>query len=128
MERHVVSRTSAMSPRTVARAQGAFNVAAGLWPLLSTRSFEWVYGPKADRWLEHTVAGLLVTVGVAQLGTRDARDVRTARVLGVGTAATLLTIDLVYVARGRIRPTYLQDAVCEAGWLAAWARVGTRAV
>ena len=109
----------------VARAQGVFNVVGGLWPLVSIRSFEAVYGQKVDRWLEYTVSGLLVTVGVAQLRTRHESDVRTARVLGVGTATTLLVIDLVYVSRGRIRPTYLQDAVFEAAWLAAWARRGS---
>lgn len=105
----------------VARAQGAFNVVSGLWPILAMRSFEAVYGPKADKWLEYTVAGLLTTVGAAQLSGRSPGHVRVARILGVGTAATLLTIDVVYVPRRRISRMYLQDALCEAGWVAAWA-------
>lgn len=43
-------------PDVLARAQGAFNVVGGAWPLVSMRSFEWVFGPKQDRWLEQTVA------------------------------------------------------------------------
>jgi hypothetical protein len=106
--------------RRLSRAQGAFNVLGGLWPLVSIRSFEAVYGPKTDRWLEYTVGGLLVTVGAAQLASSSEAELRLSRRLGIGTAMTLLAIDLIYVPRGTIRKTYLQDAVCEAGWLAAW--------
>ena len=35
---------------------------------------------------------------------------------------TLLGIDLVYIPRREMRWTYWQDALCEIGWLAAWAR------
>ncbi|WP_245790302.1 hypothetical protein [Streptomyces monashensis] len=37
---------------------------------------------------------------------------------------TLLAIDLLYVPRRRIRPTYLLDAAMQAGWLTAWLRCG----
>lgn len=107
-----------LTASSVARAHGAFNVVSGVWPLLGIQSFEAVYGPKTDRWLVYTVAGLLTTVGVAQLKGRGGEQ---ARLLGVGTATTLLSIDLIYVPRGRIRWTYLLDAACEVGWLAAWA-------
>jgi hypothetical protein len=110
----------AVSRELVAKGQGAFNVAGGMWPLLSMRSFEAVYGPKVDKWLERTVAGLLVTIGVAQLLSRTDAELETARRLGIGTAATLAAIDLIYVPKGRISPAYLQDLLCEAGWLAAW--------
>lgn len=106
-------------PTVVARAQGWFNVVSGAWPLLSIRSFEAVFGPKEDRWLERTVAGLLLVNGCSQL--RAPAD-PSARAIGVGTAATLLAVDLVNVSRGRIRWTYLIDAAFEAGWLAAWWR------
>jgi hypothetical protein len=45
------------------------------------------------------------------------------RVLGVGTAAALLAIDLTYVAKRRISKVYLLDAAAQvaliSGWLAA---------
>src|SRR3954447_19280503 len=109
--------------RRLAQAQGVFNVVSGVWPLVSMRTFEAVYGPKTDRWLVQTVAGLLTTVGCAQLLSRDPGQLRLARVVGVGTAATLLTVDAVYVPKRRISRMYLQDAVCELGWLAGWAWV-----
>ena len=112
--------------RRLAQAQGAFNVVSGVWPLVSMRTFEAVYGPKTDRWLVRTVAGLLTTVGAAQLLSRDPEQLRVARVVGVGTAATLLAIDAVYVPKGRISRMYLQDAVWELGWLAGWAWVSRR--
>lgn len=76
---------------------------------------------QVDKWLEYTVGGLLVTIGVAQASSRTPSDRDVARRLGIGTAATLLAIDLIFVPRGRIRATYLQDAVCELAWLGAWA-------
>ena len=110
----------AISRLHVARAQGAFNLVGGLWPLLSMRSFEAVYGPKTDKWLERTVAGLLVTVGISQLLSRTDSELDIARLLGIGTATTLGAIDAIYVPRGRISPVYLQDLACEVGWVAAW--------
>jgi hypothetical protein len=104
----------------VGRTHGAFNVAGGLWPLLYRRSFEAVFGPKDDRWLVHTVAGLLTVIGYAQLKATTPHAWPHARRLGLGTATTLLTIDVVYVARGRLRPTYLLDVAGEAALLVGW--------
>ncbi|WP_220501494.1 hypothetical protein [Microbispora sp. H10670] len=105
----------------LARAHGLFNIAGGLWPLLHLTSFEKVYGPKTDRWLQRTVAGLLVGIGWTQVrAARTPDGVRQARRLGMATAATLLTADLLCVPTGRIRPTYLLDAAAEALWLRAW--------
>nr|BFE77706.1 hypothetical protein GCM10020093_003070 [Planobispora longispora] len=102
---------------------GAFNVASGLWPLLHLPSFEKVFGPKQDDWLVRTVAGLLLGVGWTQLRAEATpAGLRDARRIGVATAATLLAVDLVYVPRGRIRPTYLLDAAAEIAWLAVWLR------
>lgn len=107
-------------PAVVATAHGAFNVLGGAWPIASIRSFEAVFGPKTDRWLEYTVSGLLVSNGVAQLRAARAGETRSARWVGNGTAVTLLAIDLVYVPAGRLRWTYLVDAAFEIGWLAWW--------
>ena len=115
-----------MDAASLARAHGVFNVLGGLWPLLSIRTFELVFGPKADRWLEYTVSGLLVVNGVAQLTAGPTEQgVAHARRVGVGTAATLAAIDLVYVPRGRLRWTYLVDAAMELAWITAWARART---
>ncbi len=106
----------------MARAQGLFNVIGGAWPIVSLRSFEWVYGPKEEGWLQKTSGGLLVASGIALLRAEDTPEaIRTARRIGVGVALTYLIIDLVYIPRGELRKTYLQDVVCEMGWLLAWA-------
>lgn len=65
-----------MTASSVARAQGAFNVVSGVWPLVGMRSFEAVYGPRTDRWLAYTVAGPLTTVGVTQLKGRSSEQAR----------------------------------------------------
>jgi hypothetical protein len=111
-------------PQTLARAHGGFNIVGGLWPLLGVRSFEAVFGPKEDRWLEYTVAGLLLVNGVEQVLSSRRGEVETARRLGIGTAATLAAIDAVYVPAGRIRWTYAIDAVLETGWIVLWIRRG----
>jgi hypothetical protein len=114
-----------MDHRSLARAQGAFNLLGGVWPLVHLRSFEAVCGPKTDRWLVRTVAGLLVTNGVVQLlaGPSD-EELTQARRAGVGTAATLGVIDAVYGGAGRISRVYLLDALVEFGWITAWALAG----
>jgi hypothetical protein len=124
MSRHVQeSHGGRLSdPAVLGEAQGWFNIVGGAWPLVSMRTFEAVFGPKADRWLEYTVAGLLVTNGVCQVMAVRRGDTETARRLGGGTAFTLLAVDLVFVPAGRIRWTYLLDAVLEVGWLALWAK------
>ncbi len=112
-------------PVRLARAHGAFNVAGGLWPLLHLRSFEAVTGPKADRWLVRTVAGLMVANGVAQWRTEPSSDGRAAaRRIGLGTASVLAAVDVAYAIPHRISRMYLVDAALEAGWALAWIRSG----
>jgi hypothetical protein len=110
-----------MSPTTttVARSHALFNIAGGLWPLLHRPSFERVFGPKQDYWLAQTVAALLLANGTTQF-TAGRTSPRHARRLGIATSIALLGIDLAYVPRGRIRWTYLLDAVAEAGWIIVW--------
>ena len=112
-----------LRPTEVARAQGLFNIIGGAWPIVSLRSFEWVYGRKRDVFLQKTVGGLLFAIGCVQLAATDSpEELRIVRHLGIGTAFTLLAIDLVYIPKGEMRWTYWQDALCEVGWIAAWMR------
>lgn len=114
-----------MDGQRLARLHGSANLLGGLWPLIHLRSFEAVFGPKVDRWLVKTVAGLLVVNGLTQLATRrDSRSIAQARLLGVGTAGVLAAIDFRYAPRGRISRMYLVDALVEIGWIVAWSRVG----
>jgi hypothetical protein len=123
MGRAVSGTPLSMQPSIMGKTHGAFNIAGGLWPLLHLRSFEAVFGPKVDRWLVYTVAGLLTSVGYAQVRASTPEGWTQARRLGLPTAGTLLAIDLVYVPRGRLKWTYLIDAVGEVALLAGWAVV-----
>jgi hypothetical protein len=114
-------RRRSLSPTSVARSQGLFNIVGGAWPLVSLRSFEFVYGKKRDVFLQKTVGGLLLSIGLVQLLAEDSPGSLAAiRRLGLATAGTLLAIDLVYIPKGEMRKTYIQDALCEIGWIAAW--------
>ena len=120
---HRVEEEAARKAAAVTVGHGTFNLVGGLWPLIHRRSFEWVFGPKADRWLQFTVGGLLIASGISQLAGADTPEGRAAaRRLGLAVALTLLTIDLIYVPKGRIRPTYLLDAAAEATWITTWLR------
>lgn len=123
-------RTDSVPPpstlvRALAQGQAVYFAVTGVWPLVSMRTFEAVTGPKTDHWLVRTV-GILVTVIGAVVGLAGwrRRVPPEIPVLAVGSAAGLAAIDVVYVAKGRISPIYLLDALAEAVlivvWLVAW--------
>lgn len=91
--------------------------------MLHMCSFEPVTGEKADKWLVRRVSGLLIAIGIVQsLSPGNPRGLVPARRLGIGTAATLATIDLVYVAKRRISKIYLLNAAIELSWIRHWLR------
>jgi hypothetical protein len=104
-------------------AQAALYTTTGAWPLLSLRSFEAVTGPKREDWLVQTFGAVLAVVG-AGLAAAAARDRITPeiRLIAAGCAATLAAADVVFVAKRRISPVYLLDAVAEVGLAASWLR------
>jgi hypothetical protein len=123
--RTAARRSAAERGRTLGYAHGTFNLVSGAWPIVHMRSFEAVFGPKADDWLVRTVAGLLMAIGWSQIRAAPSAEGQDfARCLGLGTAATLLAIDVIYVPKGRLSPTYLIDAVVEAAWIRAWLMAG----
>jgi hypothetical protein len=107
----------------VSLAQGLYYAATGLWPLVSMKTFERVTGPKRDDWLVKTVGLLIAAVGLTlvRAGQR-ARVHEEIRFLAALTAAALAAVDVTYVARRRISPVYLLDAVPEVLLLAWWHR------
>ena len=116
-----------MDRRALARGHGLFNIVGGAWPLLHLPSFEAVLGPKVDRWLVRTVAGLMIVNGAVQVSSGSSTDaLQQASRIGIGTALTLGTIDVVYAPRGRISRVYLVDALLEAAWIVAWLRARSR--
>ncbi|NVB81266.1 MAG: hypothetical protein HOV81_22915 [Kofleriaceae bacterium] len=99
--------------------QGAFYVVAGLWPVVHHKSFELVTGKKKEPWLVQTMGALIAAVGVTLLvGARERS--RSARTLGIASAAVLGGADLVFVGQRRISPVYLGDAAAEAALIATW--------
>jgi hypothetical protein len=112
--------------RAVALGHGLFYVATGVWPFVSRRAFERVTGPKTDWWLVQTVGIVVTGIGLTLLGSaRRSRVPPEAPLLGVSSALGLAGIDVVHVARGRLRWTYLLDAAAElvlaVAWLLGWA-------
>jgi hypothetical protein len=108
--------------RRVLLAQGGYYVATGVLPFVSRRTFEAVTGPKQEWWLVQTVGGLVTVIGGALVSGALRRDTPSELLaVAVGSAATLAGIDIVYVAKRRIAPTYLVDAGAQLGALGALA-------
>jgi hypothetical protein len=109
----------------LALGQGGYYLLTGIWPLVSPKTFQAVTGPKYDFWLVKTVGVLIGVIGgvLTMAGARGTAELEVP-LLAAGSAAGLTAIDVVYVARRRIRPIYLLDAVAEVGlivgWLVAW--------
>jgi hypothetical protein len=106
--------------RRAARLQAGYYVLTGVWPLAHRRSFERVTGPKVDFWLVRTVGVLVSAIGAGlALGARR-RVSAELEATAVLAAAGLAAIDVAEVARGRISPIYLADALLEAALVAYW--------
>ncbi|HEX2979692.1 MAG TPA: hypothetical protein VHO48_05470 [Anaerolineaceae bacterium] len=104
-----------------ALAQGGFYLITGLWPLIHSASFERVTGPKADLWLVKTVGVLVSVIGGILLAAGLRRRPRPeVSALGIGSAASLAGVDLVYTAQQRISPVYRLDAAAEIGLIVLW--------
>jgi hypothetical protein len=118
-----VGRSTSDDTGPVLLAQGGYYVATGLLPFISRRAFEALTGPKREWWLVQTVGALVTVIGGALIA-RGARGHPQPELLFVaaGSAAALAGIDIVYVAKGRIAPTYLADAAVELGLLGMLAR------
>jgi hypothetical protein len=71
-----------------------------------------------DFWLVKTVGALVEVIGAVLMyaGLRQ-RDEPETLILAAGSAASLAGIDTAYVAKKRISPVYLLDAVAEAIFL-----------
>jgi hypothetical protein len=82
-----------------------------------------VRGPKTDFWLVQTVGVLVGSVGLGlALAERQGSASGELRATAVAAAASLATLDLIHVARRRIRPIYLVDAALELTLVAGHAR------
>ena len=108
----------------LALTQAGLYVLTGVWPLVSMKTFLKVTGPKTDLWLVKTVGALVAVIGGA-IGVAGYRRNKSPEIalLAVGSAASLATVDVVYVLKKIILPVYLLDALAELGLIACWAYV-----
>jgi hypothetical protein len=108
-----------------ALVQGIYYGVTGLWPLVLVHLFRSTSGEAM--WLSQ-VGGVLMLVIGAALCLAAYRHDRTAVVwtVGLGSAAGLLLLELVFVIRSEISAVYLIDAFLQAGvvclWLTNWLR------
>lgn len=107
--------------RRLARAQGMYYLATGVWALVSIRTFQRVTGKKTDTWLVKTVGLLVSAIGVTLLASSTrARPTMESFTLGAGSAAALGAVEAVYAVRGQISFVYALDALVQAAAVAGW--------
>jgi hypothetical protein len=105
----------------IARMQGLFYVATGIWPIVHMDSFLAVTGPKTDLWLVQTFGALLAGLGGVMLAsTTEERLGLTCKRLGIAVASVLAGADLLFALRGTISIVYLADAAIELLFVVAW--------
>lgn len=110
-----------MDRNRLALVQGAYYFGTGVWPLVHLPSFEAVTGPKKDHWLVRTVGALVGVMGATFIqAARRHRTTPEISWLAASSAASLAAIEIWYVARRRISPIYLADAILEGGLIGAW--------
>lgn len=98
----------------VALFQGLYFLVSGVWPIIHIASFIKITGPKTDLWLVKTVGVLLAVIGAILLfaGVND-QITTSIFFLGIGSAAGLTAIEIIYVSQKVILPIYLLDSVLE---------------
>jgi len=111
--------------RGVTAIQAVYFVTSGLWPIVHLRSFMAVTAPKHDTWLVRTFGALVAAIGLAMLGSRH--EGHAAARIGFASALALALSEVVFVARRRISPVYLLDAILELGFAAKLGPVLVRA-
>lgn len=107
----------------MAGLQAGLYLSTGIWPVAHRRSFESVTGRKTDFWLAQTVGATVAAIGLglAQAAWRRQGVAPEVRTIGVASAAGLALVDVIFVARRRISPVYLLDAVVETALVLGWA-------
>jgi hypothetical protein len=110
-------------PRSaVLLAQGGYYAATGVVPFLSRRLFERVTGPKREWWLVQTVGVMVAATGGAMLSAALRRRPSPEIVgMATGCAVGLAAVDVVYVAKRRISPVYLLDALVQLAFAGGFA-------
>src|SRR5215217_13146 len=95
------------------RLLALYYLVTGIWPIVHLRSFYAITGRKREGWLVQTFGALIAGTGVvlAQNRSGAARDVQERVAVSAGVA--LVASDVTFVARRRISPIYLADALLE---------------
>ena len=106
-------------------AQGFYYVVAGIWPVVSIRTFEAISGPKTDDWLVQTMGLLIAVIGGILLaaGFRRAMTLEIG-LLAAGSAAALGGAGSFFALRHVIWPIYLVDGFIELVLIALWIAAG----
>src|SRR5690606_4982318 len=92
--------------------QGCYFVITGVWPVVNIASFMMATGPKQETWLVQMVGLLSLSIGLTFLRSALRRQ-GLPIFLGYLVSLSFLTMDIVFVANGTIRPVYLIDAAIQ---------------
>jgi hypothetical protein len=112
-----------MRPTRIARVQAAYYLVAGLWPLVSIRSFEAVAGRRRDHWVTRSNGLLIAAVGAAVgLYSLTPRLSRRVRLVGMVFPLALAAADVAFAWPATRKRAYLADAALSLATAGAWWR------
>jgi hypothetical protein len=111
----------------IALFQGMYYFLSGLWPLIDISSFLNITGPKNDIWLVHTTGLLIAVIGLVLISSGIRWKVSPEIfILALGSAFSLMAIEIYYVIDGKIPPIYLLDAFIQILLSAMWVSLRIR--
>jgi hypothetical protein len=111
----------------LARLQGLFFLAFGVWPLLHLRSFLAVTGRKTDLWLVQTCGALIAVAGLSLLAAaRHRRVFGEWKFFAALFSFALGASDVVFHLHGDIPRIYLADAAIEFCFVLGWIALARR--
>lgn len=112
-----------------AKIHGVYWVAGGMWPIIHMESFLWVTGSKEELWLVRCVALLVILIGlILFIASHKKRITPEIKWLGLGSAAVVSVIDILYVIASEIPFVYLLDGITELILVSLWLWAGRHGV
>lgn len=112
---------SSRDPQVTPLAQGAFLLAAGLWPALFPDHFQRVCETNLASGAVRALGAVVAAIGVTVAGgATRAPEKRVWKWLGVGTSTLLAAADAAFLARKHWSWVYAADGAINAALVAGW--------
>ncbi len=100
------------------RAQGAYYIATGLWPVVAVDHYMRATGQDSHANAARLLGGVVAALGVALVA--DEVPARARKWVGISAALLLGAGGAYFAARGKGRPVNLTDAAIQLAFAGSW--------